>query len=89
MLDLQDLLKIENIIDKKLDEKLDDKLKFLPTKEEFFSKMDKIVGELQSTRESIELLTERHTETTDQIETHEKRINKIEQHIHPSPLPAA
>jgi hypothetical protein len=43
MLDLQDLLKIENIVDKKLDKKLDEKLKFLPTKEEFFSKIDKII----------------------------------------------
>lgn len=73
MLTLQDLLKIENIVDKKLDEKLeqkfDEKLKFLPTKEEFFTRMDKLTVELKTAREAFEL----HTV----------------QYIHPSPLPAA
>lgn len=89
MLTLQDLLKIENIVDKKLDEKLDGRLKFLPTKEEFFSKMDKITGELKAVREAFELPTGQHTRVDDQLDNHDKRIKKFEQHIHPSPLPAA
>jgi hypothetical protein len=93
MLTLQDLLKIENIVDKKLDEKLeekfDEKLKFFPTKEEYFSKMDKIIGELKASREAFELHTGQHTRVDDELENHNKRIKKIEQHIHPSPLPAA
>ncbi len=89
MLTLQDLLKIENIVDKKLEEKFEEKLKFLPSKEDFYTMVDKIMGELQSTRESIELLTQQHAETNDQLENHDKRIKKIEQHLHPSPLPAA
>lgn len=89
MLTLQDLLKIENIVDKKLDEKLDEKLKFLPTKEEYFSKMDKVIGELKASREAFELHTGQHARVDDQLENHDKRIKKIEQHIHPSQLPAA
>ena len=38
-------------IERVLDEKLDEKLKNLPTKNEFFSKMDEVMGELKTTRE--------------------------------------
>lgn len=89
MLTLQDLLKIENIVDKKLDEKLDEKIKFLPNKEEFFSKMDTYIGELKASREAFDLHTGQHTRVDDQLDNHDKRIKKLEQHLRPSPLPAA
>ncbi len=89
MLTLQDLLKIENIVDKKLDEKFDEKFKLLPSKEEFFTRMDALTVEIKASREAFDLHTGQHTRVDDQLDNHDKRIKKIEQHIHPSPLPAA
>ena len=43
----KDLDAIEELID----EKLDEKIKLLPTKGEFFSKMDEVMGELKAIRE--------------------------------------
>jgi hypothetical protein len=42
---------IEVTIDEKLDQKLDEKLRFLPTKDDFYSKMDEVMGELKTIRE--------------------------------------
>jgi len=85
MLTQNDIHAIEDIID----EKLTEKIKFLPTKDEFYSKMDEVVGELKASREAFELHTGQHTRVDDQLDNHDKRIKKIEQHIHPSPLTAA
>ena len=78
MLTLKDLLKIEKIVDDKLDEKLEqkfnEKLRFLPTKEEFFTKMDEIMGELKAMREAFDLHTGQH----DTQDNQEKRIRTIE-----------
>ncbi len=74
---------------KVIKEIVEDKTKLLPTKEEFFSKMDEVMGELKTTREAIELHAGQHTRVDDQLDNHDKRIKKIEQHLHPSPLPAA
>lgn len=35
-------------IEKTIDQKLDQKIKLLPTKDEFFTKMDEVMGELQT-----------------------------------------
>jgi len=40
-----------NQIEQLMDDKLDEKLKILPTKDDFFNKMDEVVGELKTTRE--------------------------------------
>lgn len=85
MLTQNDIKVIEDIVE----EKLSDKIKFLPTKDDFYSKMDEVVGELKASREAFELHTGQHTRINDQLENHEKRIKKVEQHLHPSPLPAA
>ena len=58
-------------IDKILDEKLDEKLKILPTKEEFFSKMDEVVGELKTVREEQTVLSH-------QVSNHEDRLKTLE-----------
>lgn len=55
MLTIRDLDEIEKLIDVKLDEKL----KFIPTKEEFFGWMDKIMGELKAMREEHKMLSQR------------------------------
>lgn len=48
MLTQKDFDEIEKIVDKKLEEKI----KFLPTKNKFFDKMDELMGEVKTLRES-------------------------------------
>ena len=71
MLTQKDFDEIERLID----EKLDEKIKFLPTKDEFFDSMDKLMGELKTIREQQEIITGK---TSD----HEDRIIKLED-FHP------
>lgn len=59
-------------IEKVLDEKLDEKLKILPTKEEFFSKMDEVMGELETAREE-------QTTLSHQVADHENRLGILEE----------
>ena len=66
---------IDEELDVKLDEKLDEKLKYLPTKDEFFGKMDEVMGELKTIRESQDLLTDRV------YRNHEERIEKVEKKL--------
>lgn len=79
MLTQKDFHQIEAIVEEKLDQKLDEKLKerlrFLPTKEEFYEKMDEIMGELKAIREEMTILTYRSSD-------HEDRLEKLE-NIHP------
>jgi len=65
---------IEVTFDEKLDEKLDDKLGHLPTKDEFYTKMDEVVGELKTVREEQPL-------QSDKLSDHDDRIQKIESHL--------
>ncbi|MFC1710358.1 hypothetical protein ACFL0F_01705 [Patescibacteria group bacterium] len=69
-LTIKDLDEIEKIVDNKIEENT----KNLPTKDEFFTKMDEVMGELKSIRESTSILTNRVSE-------HEDRISKIEKKI--------
>lgn len=77
MLTQNDIKVIEDIIE----EKIDEKTRLLSTKEEFFSKMDEVVGELKATRETFELHTGQHSEINDQLENHEERLKKVEKRI--------
>ena len=70
---IRELIKIT--IDEELEEKLNEKLKYFPTKEDFFSKVDKIMGELQAIRESQTILTGKV------YDDHEPRIVKIEKKL--------
>lgn len=67
----RDLDAIEELIN----EKLDEKIKGLPTKNEFYSKMDEVIGELKSMREEFTLIVPR-------VSGHEERIAALEE-IHP------
>lgn len=70
-LTIKDLDEIEKIVDQKIEEKTEN----LPTKDDFFTKMDEIMGELKTIiRESAEILTH-------QVSNHEDRITKIEKKI--------
>lgn len=71
MLTQSDVEIIEGIID----EKIGEKIKNLPTKDEFFTKMDEVMGELETIRNEQQLIT--HSQ-----EDHEGRLTKLEK-IHP------
>lgn len=59
----QDLDNIEQILDQKLDEKFN----LLPSKEEFFSRMDEVVGELKKVREEQTVIAGAQSEQADRI----------------------
>lgn len=70
MLTIKDLDEIEKVVDEKIKERTSN----LPTKDDFFTKMDELMGELKSIRENIGVLT-------NQVSGHEDRIDKIEKKI--------
>ena len=55
MLTQKDFDEIEKLIGKRLDEKFRESYRLLPSKEEFFNKMDEIMGELKAIKESPNL----------------------------------
>lgn len=62
------------VVDDSLEKKLDEKLKNFPTKEEFFSKMDEVIGELKDIREE-------NTALGHQVQRNTSRIEKIEDNL--------
>ena len=71
-LDDDDLKAIKGLIEVTIDEKelvTKDDISHLPTKEEFYSKMDEVVGELKTIREE-------QTVQSHQLSDHEDRIRK-------------
>lgn len=60
---------------KELRKELRKELSYLPTKKEFYKKMDEIIGELKNMRETYELAAPK-------ISNHEDRITSLED-IHP------
>lgn len=89
MLTRKDEQKIEEIVERVLDEKLEEKLeekfeeklKFLPTKDEFYEKMDEVIGEIKAMREELTMQSGRISEHSDQLETHEVRIDALEDSV--------
>lgn len=78
MLSLQDLLKLQKMIAETIDEKLkqfyEDHIKYLPTKEEHFKRMDTLSGEVKAMREAQELHSGDHSRLSDRLETVEKHL---------------
>ena len=74
MLTQNDIKEIERIVG----EKIDEKTKRLPTKEEFFGKMDQVMGELKAIREEHTLQSNRVSNHTDQLDHHDKRLKLLE-----------
>jgi len=64
----QDLNEIEKIVD----EKVESRTSNLPTKDEFFGKMDEVMGELKTIREE-------QTVQSHQLSNHEDRIATLEE----------
>jgi len=60
-----------------------EEIKHLPSKDDFFGKMDEVMGELKTIREEITLLGGRQSESSDQLENHEDRILKLEKNSPP------
>ena len=80
-LDKEDLKAIQNLIEVTVDEVIEKRelvtksdLGHLPTKDEFYTKMDEVVGELKTIREEQTLLSHR-------VSDHEDRIEQIETHL--------
>jgi vacuolar-type H+-ATPase subunit E/Vma4 len=74
MLSQKDLDEIEELIE----EKLDEKIKHLPTKDEFYTRMDELIGEVKAMREEQRVITGKISEHTDTLEDHESRITSLE-----------
>jgi len=79
-LDTDDLQKIKQLIEVSLGEVIEttlvtkDDLGHLPTKDEFYSKMDEVMGELKATREEVAVQTH-------QVADHDDRLEKLENHV--------
>jgi hypothetical protein len=75
-----DLQAIKGLIKVTIDEAIEEKLvtkddiSHLPTKDEFYTKMDEVMGELKTIRE--EQAVQSH-----QLSNHEDRIEKTESHL--------
>lgn len=57
------------------------KLHLLPTKDEFFDKMDEVMGELKANREEQTLQSGRISEHSDEIEELNQKVQKIEEQL--------
>lgn len=64
----KDLDEIESLVQNTVKEEI----KHLPTKDEFYGKMDEVMGELKAIREE-------HTVSSGQISDHEDRITLLEE----------
>ncbi|MBU1327050.1 hypothetical protein KKB64_02020 [Patescibacteria group bacterium] len=61
-------------------------IKFLPTKEEFFSRMDKLSKEIQDARDELGAHASSHTRLDDAGDEMDKRVSTIEKKLNLSPL---
>jgi len=73
MLTQKDLDEIEGIVD----EKIENRTRNLPTKDEFFGKMDEVMGELKAIREEQSALSNLNRKVNDQ----EDRLVKVEERL--------
>jgi hypothetical protein len=81
VLDGNDLKAIKDLIEETVEDVIEKKelvtkadISHLPTKDEFYGKMDEVMGELKAIRE--EQAVQSH-----QLSNHEDRIEKIESHL--------
>lgn len=74
MLTQKDIEEIKSIVR----EEIVQKTRLLPTRDEFFTKMDEVMGELKAIREEHAIQSDILSGHTDQIEEHEERIAHLE-----------
>ena len=74
MVEYKDMLTQRDVelIEKIINEAIEEKTRLLPTKDEFFTKMDEVIGELQTMRDE-------HTILGHQVSDHETRITDLEE----------
>jgi len=58
-----------------IDEKLTEKIKLLPTKEEFFGRMDKLSGEIKASRDEQTLHQGQHDDIDSRLKKVETKLN--------------
>ncbi len=51
-----------------------EEIKLLPTKEEFFKRMDELMGEVKAMRETQELHSADHTRINDRLDKHDQQL---------------
>lgn len=78
MLTQRDVEEVESIVRRVVKEEI----RFIPTKDDFFNRMDQLMGEVQAMREDFAIIGSRTSEHTDEIEDHEVRLSKVENHLH-------
>lgn len=78
MLTQKDLDQVEELFDERLEEKFNDKLRGLPSKDEFYEKMDEVMGELKAIREEQTAGSGIFSEHSDILENHETRLKSLE-----------
>lgn len=77
MLTQNDIAEIERIIG----EKLDEKTKLLPTKEEYFKRMDGLSGQIIKLQETMDLHDGQHTEIHDHEQDVIRRMETVEKKL--------
>ena len=76
-LDDADLKAIKGLIEVTIEEKelvTKEDISQLPTKDDFYEKMDEVVSELKAVREEVSVLSH-------QVSDHDDRIEKVENHL--------
>jgi hypothetical protein len=66
-------------VKKIIDQELSEKIKFLPSKDDLFTRMDKLSGEIQKVRDEQVLHQGQH----DQVDT---RLSRVEKKLHLVPI---
>jgi len=67
---------LDDAIETQIDAKLDEKIGKLPTKEEFYSRMDEMMGEIKTAREEQSVLSQHDRDQFDAIEALQKIHHK-------------
>ena len=77
MLTQDDVKEIERIVE----EKIDEKTKLLPTKDQFFQRMDDLSGQMKKIQETLDLHDGQHVAIHDQDESNDERFKVIEKKL--------
>jgi hypothetical protein len=79
---MQDLFK--QVVDEELDQKIPEHIGNLPTKDEFANRMDELLGEVKTMRETQEIHQGHHALVNDDIETLKTRVTAVEKTLETS-----
>lgn len=61
-----------------IDQIVTEKIKFLPTKDEFYTKMDEVMGELRGIREELDVTTHQYERTNERVDKLGGRVKILE-----------